>query len=553
MGISSSITLGNRAIGTGRPVYVIAEIGINHNGDLDIAKKLIDVAKAAGCDAVKFQKRTPELCVPPEQRDLKRETPWGVMTYLDYRHRVEFGYEQYAEINRYCRERGIDWFASCWDEPSVDFIEQFDPVCYKVASASITDAGLLNRVNATGRPILMSTGMSTMDEIRAAVAQLDRSRLALFHTTSTYPCKPEELNLRMIQTLENEFRVPVGYSGHEVGLQVTYAAVAIGGCMIERHITLDRAMWGTDQAASIEPQGLIRLVRDIRVIEKSLGDGRKRVYESEKPSRAKLRRTTAVEPEILQRLQLTQANATLKDRHKGERCFILATGPSIKKQSLRHLAGEHCIAMSNFFVHPDYALIKPRYHCIAPYHPPITEEGWQDWLNDAAARITPDTAMLFGTKDHLRNTSGGFFQTRPTFFMDFGGTPQQLDAHGVDLARPLPHPQSATIMSLYAALYMGFEEIYLLGCDHDWILHLNTSRHFYDESQHALNRNGYNEWSAGGLDGYFRDYLRLWSQYQSLQKIAERSNCRIVNATAGGLLDVFPRANFETLFASKAA
>ncbi|MCL6474542.1 MAG: N-acetylneuraminate synthase family protein [Firmicutes bacterium] len=293
--MAQTVRIGDRLVGEGQPVYIVAEIGINHNGDVDIAKRLIDAAKLAGCDAVKFQKRTPELCVPPEQRNISRETPWGLITYMEYRYKVEFGYEQYAEIDRYCKQQGITWFASCWDIPSVDFIERFDPPCYKVASASLTDDELLLRLNATGKPILLSTGMSTMDEIRHAVSLLDHDCLIIMHSTSTYPCPPSELNLRMIQTLKQEFGLPVGYSGHEVGLQTTYAAVVLGACVVERHITLDRAMWGSDQAASVEPGGLMRLVRDIRVIEQALGDGIKRVYESELAARAKLRRVPSAE------------------------------------------------------------------------------------------------------------------------------------------------------------------------------------------------------------------------------------------------------------------
>lgn len=284
------VEIGRRPIGVGQPVYIIAEIGINHNGSLDIAKQLIDVAASVGCDAVKFQKRTPELCVPPEQRNVMRETPWGLMTYLEYRYHVEFDQDEYTEIDRHCREQGIAWFASCWDVSAVDFIEQFAPVCYKVASASLTDGELLKHLRGTSCPIMMSTGMSTMDEIRLAVSLLDQDRLLLAHTTSTYPCSPEELNLRMIQTLQREFDCPIGYSGHEVGLQTTLAAVALGARFVERHITLDRAMWGSDQAASVEPQGLARLVRDIRVTERAMGDGEKRVYNSELPIRQKLRR-----------------------------------------------------------------------------------------------------------------------------------------------------------------------------------------------------------------------------------------------------------------------
>jgi sialic acid synthase SpsE len=289
--MTSNVMIGNRPVGSGSPTYVIAEIGINHNGDLDLALQMIDASAAAGCDAVKFQKRTPELCVPPEQRDILRETPWGTMTYLDYRYRVEFGRDEYDAIDARCREIGIDWFASPWDELSVEFLETYSPVTYKVASASITDVGLLKALHATGRPIIMSTGMSTMEEIRAAVELLGTDGLLIAHSTSTYPCKPEELNLRMIHTLSAEFDVPVGYSGHETGLATTVAAVAMGASFIERHVTMDRSMWGTDQAASVEIGGLTRLVRDVRVVDAALGDGVKKVYESEMSSRSKLRRS----------------------------------------------------------------------------------------------------------------------------------------------------------------------------------------------------------------------------------------------------------------------
>jgi N-acetylneuraminate synthase len=284
------IKIGGRSIGEGYPTYIVAEIGINHNGDLDLAKRLIDAAVLAGCDAVKFQKRTPDLCVPLKQRGIMKETPWGLMTYMEYRHRVEFGQSEYEEINRYCKERNIAWFASCWDEPAVKFIAQFEPICYKIASATLTNDELLKHINAQGRPMILSTGMSTMEEIRHAVSILDQERLLIAHCTSTYPCPPEELNLRMILTLRSEFNCPIGYSGHEVGLQTSYAAVVLGASFIERHITLDRSMWGSDQAASVETGGLVRLIRDIRVIEKALGDGVKKVYKSELPSRKKLRR-----------------------------------------------------------------------------------------------------------------------------------------------------------------------------------------------------------------------------------------------------------------------
>lgn len=283
------VEIGGIKVGAGQPVYFIGEIGINHNGELENCKKLIDVAAAAGVSAVKFQKRTPELCVPEAQKSVTRETPWGIMTYLEYRHRIELNQDQYAEIDRYAKSKGVQWFASCWDIPSVDFIDRFQPVAYKIASASLTDEALLRHVASKGKPVILSTGMSTLDEIDRAVALFDKSRLLITHATSTYPCSPDELNLRVMGNLRNRYNVPVGYSGHETGLQTTVAAVALGACIVERHITLDRAMWGTDQAASVEPAGLHRLVRDIRVVERAFGDGIKRVYASELPIRAKLR------------------------------------------------------------------------------------------------------------------------------------------------------------------------------------------------------------------------------------------------------------------------
>lgn len=282
--------IGNISVGPGHPVYIIGEIGLNHNGDVGIAKRLIDVASLAGCQAVKFQKRTPDTCVPEEHKNLMRETPWGLMTYLEYRHRVEFGESEYAEIDAYCKSKGIDWFCSPWDAESVRFLERFNPSCYKVASACLTDLELLRELRACGRPVILSTGMSTLEEIDTAVEALDRGRLMLMHTTSSYPAASYELNLRVIPELADRYSLPVGYSGHEKGLQASYAAVALGACSVERHITLDRTMWGSDQAASLEPSGLIRLVRDIRVVEQALGDGVKRVYDSEKPILAKLRR-----------------------------------------------------------------------------------------------------------------------------------------------------------------------------------------------------------------------------------------------------------------------
>lgn len=286
------ISLNNgQTLGPGQPVYIIAEIGINHNGSMDITKRLIDKAVESGCDAVKFQKRTPELCVPMDQRNIERDTPWGRMTYMEYRYKVEFEEKEYAEIDDYCKKHKIAWFASPWDEGAVDFLEKFNVPMMKSASASLTDFPLLTRMRQTGIPLMMSTGMSTMEEIEAAVNHVGTDNLMLAHATSTYPCLPQELNLRMIQTLANKYpNVPIGYSGHETGLATTLAAVAMGATFVERHFTLDRAMWGSDQAASVEPTGMTKLVRDIRDLELAMGDGVKRIYESEMGARKKLRR-----------------------------------------------------------------------------------------------------------------------------------------------------------------------------------------------------------------------------------------------------------------------
>ena len=288
--MTNKVSVGKKAIGAGEPVYIIAEIGINHNGDIEIAKQLMDVAVETGCDAVKFQKRTPEICVPEEQKSIPRETPWGSMTYFEYKKRIEFEQKEFEQIDAYAKQIGIDWFASPWDVPSVDFLEGFDVPCQKIASACLTDSELLTAINKTKTTTILSTGMSSMQEIDKAVSLLNDVPLAIAQATSTYPAEASELNLRAIQTFAEKYKVPVGYSGHERGLQVTIAAVALGATFIERHITLDRSMWGTDHSASLEPEGLKKLVRDIRVVELALGDGKKKVYESEIPIRAKLRR-----------------------------------------------------------------------------------------------------------------------------------------------------------------------------------------------------------------------------------------------------------------------
>ena len=271
-------------------VYVIAEIGINHNGEVELAKELMECAARAGCDAVKFQKRTPRISVPESQRLVPRETPWGTMTYLEYKERIEFEEPEYLEIDAHAKRLGLEWFASPWDVPSVEFLEGFDVSTHKVASACLTDLELLRAISETPRNVILSTGMSTIEEIDQAVEVLGTSRLTLMHSTSTYPCPPNEANLRTIETLRRRYGVPVGYSGHETGLQISLAAVALGAVAIERHVTLDRSMWGTDQAASIEPHGLQRLVRDIRVLELALGDGVKRIFPGEEEPRRRLRR-----------------------------------------------------------------------------------------------------------------------------------------------------------------------------------------------------------------------------------------------------------------------
>lgn len=289
-----SVRIGHAAIGEYEPVYVIAEIGLNHNGDVELAKRLIEVAARAGAQAVKFQKRTPDISTPEHMKLTPRETPWGTMTYLEYRHRVEFGRDEYAAIADHASLHGLDWFASPWDAPAVADLESYGVVAHKIASASVTDLELLEAVRDTGKPVILSTGMSTLDEIDRAVTVLGTERLVILHATSSYPMPAEEANLLMIPALKRRYPgVPIGYSGHERGLQISLAAVALGAVAVERHITLDRTMWGSDHSASLEPQGLEHLVRDIRVIGDAMGDGIKRVYPGEEAPKAKLRRVLA--------------------------------------------------------------------------------------------------------------------------------------------------------------------------------------------------------------------------------------------------------------------
>lgn len=287
------VNIGGKEIGPGQPVYMIGEIGINHNGDIEIAKQLIDVAASAGAQAVKFQKRTPDISTPADMKDKMRSTPWGEMTYLEYKHRVEFGRSDYEKLINHAAGLGMDCFASPWDIPSVHFMEELGAVTHKVASASVTDIEMLKVLAETGKPIILSTGMSTIEQIDAAVETLGTSRLVMLHSTSTYPLPPEEANLRTIETLRERYGVPVGYSGHERGLQISLAAVALGAVAVERHITLDRTMWGSDQASSLEPTGFEHLIRDIRILGDVLGDGVKRVMPGELAPLSRLRRVDA--------------------------------------------------------------------------------------------------------------------------------------------------------------------------------------------------------------------------------------------------------------------
>ncbi len=284
------VRIAGRPVGPGHPCYLVAEIGINHNGDIELARMLIQLAKRAGFDAVKFQKRTIDVVYTPEELAKPREHPWGT-TNGDLKRRLEFGRDHYEQIDAFAREIGITWFASCWDEASVDFIDEFDPPAYKVASPSLTDDALLRHTRSKGKPVILSTGMSTPSQVDHALEILGKEDLVLLHAVSTYPARYEELNLGCIRTLKNRYpEVPIGYSGHETGLASSVAAVALGACMVERHITLDRSMFGTDQAASLGPSGFEKLIRDIRLAESAMGDGIKRVLETELPIIKKLRR-----------------------------------------------------------------------------------------------------------------------------------------------------------------------------------------------------------------------------------------------------------------------
>ncbi len=287
--MGKTVRLGNKSIGYGQPCFVIGEIGINHNGCVSIAKRMIDIAVSAGCDVVKFQKRTVDLVYTPEELAIPRPNHFGE-TNGDLKRGLELKLEDYEEIDDYCKKKGIMWFASCWDKSSVDFMEFFDPPCYKICSATLTDDDLLRYTASKGKPLLISTGMSTLEEIDHALKIVGTDNVVLYHCTSTYPTEANEANLLVIRDFIDRYDCPVGYSGHERGITPSILAVALGACSVERHITLDRAMWGSDHAASLEPEGLFRLIRDIRAVPILFGNGNKIVYNSEKPIIKKLRK-----------------------------------------------------------------------------------------------------------------------------------------------------------------------------------------------------------------------------------------------------------------------
>lgn len=284
-----TVKIGNYNVGDLSHCFIIAEIGINHNGDINLAKKLIKMAHDLGADAVKFQKRTVDVVYTKHELEMERPNPFG-NTNGDLKRGLEFGYDEYKIIDNYCKSLSILWFASCWDEASVDFIEQFNPPCYKISSASLTDDGLISYIKSKGRPILLATGMSTQEQIDHALEILGQDNIILMHCTSTYPSREDELNLNVIPNYIKKYNCPIGYSGHEKGVFPSVLAASMGACAVERHITTDRTLWGSDHPASLEPDGLRRLVRDIRLLNVIKGDGKKVVYNSELPIIKKLRR-----------------------------------------------------------------------------------------------------------------------------------------------------------------------------------------------------------------------------------------------------------------------
>ena len=289
---NQSIKISDHIIGNSNPVFMVAEIGINHNGSLDIAKRLIDAAFACNWHCAKFQKRSPDLCVPEKQKNILRDTPWGKITYLEYKYKVEFDHKEYSYINKYCKEKPIDWTASVWDLSSLEFLLNYDVSFIKIPSAKLTEDELLKAVSQSGKPIVLSTGMSTTEEVDKAVGILEKyskGDYVLMHTNSAYPAPVDELNLRVINYLRDRYKCIVGYSGHEYGLEPSVIAVTLGAKIIERHITLNHNMWGSDHAASLEVHAMDMLIKRIEGIRTALGDGVKRVTKTELESRKKLR------------------------------------------------------------------------------------------------------------------------------------------------------------------------------------------------------------------------------------------------------------------------
>jgi N-acetylneuraminate synthase len=290
--MSYKIKLGNRNIGDSEPVYLIAEIGINHNGDLQIAKKLIDATWATGWDCVKFQKRTPDICVPEDQKNIMKQTPWGEITYLEYKNKIEFQKYEYDYIDKYTREKPLNWTASVWDLPSLEFLVQYDVPFLKIPSAKITDKKLVEQAAKIGKPIFISSGMSTLKEVDEAINIIEKhlsKKYVLLHCNSTYPAKLEELNMQMIISLRERYNCLVGYSGHEFEIMPATLAPVYGACVIERHVTLDHNMWGTDHSASIEIRGMDFLAKRIHSVKAIAGDGVKIIYSEEEKMRRKLR------------------------------------------------------------------------------------------------------------------------------------------------------------------------------------------------------------------------------------------------------------------------
>ncbi len=287
-----TIAINDHLIGDGNPVFMVAEIGINHNGSLDIAKKLIDAVFACNWHCVKFQKRSPDLCVPEDQKSIPRDTPWGRITYLEYKYKMEFNQKEYLYVDKYCKEKPLCWTASVWDIPSLEFILTYDVPFVKIPSAKLTEHELLKLASQSGKPVILSTGMSTIEEVDKAVEILEKHSKGdyiLMHTNSAYPAPIEELNLRVIDYLRDKYKCIIGYSGHEYGLEPSVIAVSLGAKVIERHITLDHNMWGSDHSASLEVHAIDMLYKRIKEIENVLGDGIKRVTETELESRKKLR------------------------------------------------------------------------------------------------------------------------------------------------------------------------------------------------------------------------------------------------------------------------